>query len=189
MEINDYGDIRLGAVAQEDIVEGRIGLLTTNVHSRNYGSQTDLPGVKLPTTSTEAAQARYIIAFEQDNRSLPIYQPQPHYDWATRYGWEQATNAPFAATVYITHPGVQEGMTIPSGAGVVAFGEGIYTVPSGSYVYNANLEVPGAFLAVADTSTDTAADKGKLKYSATAAFAEVVHYDSATYRLTFRIIA
>lgn len=188
MEINDYGDIILGAVATEDIVENRIGLLTSHSWSRDFGSQTDLPGVKLPTTSTEAAKARYLIAFEQDNRSTPIYQPQPTSTSYNRYGFDESANAPFSATVYLTHPGNQEGQTIPSGSGCLAFGEGIYTVPSGSYIYNANIATPGCFLTVADTASDSAGDRGKLKYSATAAFAEVVRYDSTTGRLTFRIL-
>lgn len=188
MEINHYGDTILGVVPQEDIVEGRMVLLTANVHSRNYGSQTDLPGVKLPDDSTEAARARYCIAFEQDNRSLPLYQPQPQYPWALRHGWEQSSNAPFSATVRITHPGVQIAQTIPSGQGAAAFGEGVYTVTSGNFVYSANVAVPGTLLEVANTNDDSEADSGKLKEGSTNPVAEVVRFDSTNSKLTFKVL-
>lgn len=188
-EINHYGDTLLGVVAQEDIVEGRMCLLTTNTFSRNYGSQTDLPGVKLPDNSTESARAFYCVLFEQDNRSLPIYQPHPKINWALRYGFDKAENAPFNAQVYITHPGVQTGRTIPSGSGCVAFGdEAILTVVSGAYLYSANLETPGATLVVANTADDSAADAGKLKYGTSNPVARVHRYDSATGNLMFRIV-
>ena len=188
MEINHYGDTVLGGVAQEDIVEGRLVLLTTNVHSRNYGSQTDLPGVKLPDTTTEAGYVKYIAVFEQDNRGLPLYLPQPALGAHTmRYGWEQSANAPFAATVYLTHPGVQESQTIPSGAGVALFGEGVYTLPSGQFIYSPQLQVPGAPIAAADTASDGAGEAGKVHYSTTTVVGEVVRYDNTTNRLTFRL--
>lgn len=188
MEINHYGDTLLGFVPQEDVVEGRMLLLTTNVHSRNFGSQTDLPGAKLPDNSTEATRAKFCVAFEQDNRSLPLYQPHPSYPWALRHGFDQDANAPFSATVYLTHPGVQEGQTIPSGQGAVGFGdESILTVPSGAYIYSSNVEVPGTYLEVANTNDDGAGSAGKLKEGSTNPVAEVVRYNSTTYRLTFRI--
>jgi hypothetical protein len=188
MEINHYGDTILGTVPQEDIVEGRMVCLIANVHSRNYGSQTDLPGVKRPDTRVEAARSRYIIAFEQDNRSLPLYQPQPHFDWALRYGWDQAANAPFSATVYLTHPGQQECLTIPSGQGALAFGEGIYTVASGCYIYSAAVEIPGTQLEVANDADDSEADSGKLKeLSQGTVVAEVVQFHDDA-RLTFKIL-
>lgn len=189
MEINHYGDTLLGVVAQEDIVEGRFVCLTSNSFSRNYGSQEDLPGVKKPDTRVEAGTARYILVFEQDNRSIPIYRPQPSYDWAMRQGWEQATNVPFAATVLLTHPGVQECQTIPSGEGCVAFGEGIYTLASGCYVYSASIETPGAQLEVANDADHSAGDAGKpVILSTGTAVAEVVRYNSTTKRLTIKIL-
>ena len=188
MEINHYGDTVMPVVAQENTVEGRMVLLTTNVHSRNYGSQTDLPGVKLPDTAAEAARARYILKFEQDNRTLPIYQPNPSYSNALRYGFDQDANAPFSATVYLTHPGVQDAQTIPSGAGCVAYGEGIYTVTSGNYVYSANIETPGNPLQVCNTAEDSESTSGKLKYGNTNPVAEVYRYDSSTGDLEFKIL-
>jgi len=188
MEINHYGDTILGVVASENIVEGRLVLLTSHSFSRNFGSQSDLPGVKLPDNSTEGGKARYVVTFEQDNRSLPLYQPQPSMAFALRGGFDQAENAPFSATVYLTHPGVQEGRTIPSGEGALAFGEGIYTVPSGAYIYSAELLTPGCTLAAANTDEDGASDAGKLHYSTTEVVAEVVRFDTTTGRLTFKIL-
>jgi len=187
MEINHYGDTILGVVPTEDIVEGRMVLLTSHTFSYDFGSREDLPGVKLPDDGTEAARARYCLTWAQDNRSLPLYQPHPSFAYALRYGFDQDANAPFSATVYITKPGQQEGVTIPSGQPSAAFGEGIYTVPSGAYVYSAEVEVPGNPLAVANTNDDSADDAGKLKYSATNPVAEVYGFDATNSRLTFKL--
>lgn len=184
MEKNHYGDTILGLVATEDLVEGRMVCLTSHSENNNFGSMTDVAGAKLPTSQAEAARARYVVAFAQDNRSLPIYQPQPHYDWALRDGWEQATNVPFNATVLLTHPGVQVGQTIPSGSLAVGYGEGEYTIPSGSYVYAADVEIPGTQLEVAYAG----ADKGKLTVlSAGSAVAEVTRFHTDG-RLQFKVL-
>jgi len=188
MEINHYGDTILGVIPTEDIVEGRMVLLTSHTFDYDYGSKVDVPGCKLPDTTDEAIRARYCITFAQDNRSLPLYQPQPAFSYALRYGFDQAANAPFAATVYLTKPGKQEGLTIPSGQASLAFGEGIYTVPSGAFVYSAEVEVPGNPLDVCDTATDGAGEAGKLKYGTTSPVAEVVRFDSTTASLCFKIL-
>lgn len=185
MEINDYGDTILGAVAYADVVEGRMVCLTSHGFDTDYGSQTDLPGCKVPSSAAEAARSRYVITFAQDNRQLPLYQPHPSFSYALRYGFDQAANAPFSATVYLTHPGQQEGLTIPSGSNSLLFGEGIYTVPSGGYVYSADVETPGTQLEV----NYTGADAGKLQaYSAGGIVAEVVRFYSDTSKLTFKIL-
>lgn len=187
MELNHYGDVVMGAVAMEAIVEGRFVILDAHSFSIDFGSQTDLPGCRLPDSAAEAAKARYITKFAQDNRSLPIYQPHPAFDWALRYGFDQAENAPFNADVYITHPGVQVGRTIPSGSNVVLYGEGIYTLPSGAWVGAAALHIPGATMTVAN-STDDGTDAGKLKSGSSNVVAEVIRYDSSDDSLTFRIL-
>jgi len=185
MEIKHWGDTILGAVAQEQITEGRMVCLTSNDYSRNYGSQEDLPGCKLPDDAADAATCRYVITFESDNRRTPIYQPHPAFEDASRYGFEQDANAPFAATVYLTHPQVQEGLTIPSGSGAALFGEGIYAVPSGAYIYSADIETPGTQLQV----SYAASTAGKLEvYDAGGIVAEVVYYDDDDGKLTFKIL-
>jgi len=186
MEINHYGDTILGVVAAENIVEGRMVLLTSHSFSRNFGSQTDLPAVKLPDNSTEAVRARYCVTFAQDNRATPFYYPQPAFSYALRYGFDRSANAPFSATVYLTHPNVQEGLTIPSGEDCLAFGEGIYTVPSGAYIYSAQLEIPGMPLVVANNGDDGAGQGGKLKYGASNTVAEVIRLHDS--KLTFKIL-
>lgn len=185
--INKFSDI-IGAVATENIVEGRMVLLTSHSFSHDFGSRTDLPGIKLPDNGTEAAKALYVAVFAQDNRSLPIYQPLPSYSYNLRNGWGVgADNVPITgSTIYLTHPGNMVGQTIPSGELVTAHGGGTYTVPSGAYIYNASLEIPGAYLVAANASDDSEADAGKLKYSATAGVAVVERYDSTTGDLTFR---
>jgi hypothetical protein len=189
MEINHYGDTILGVVATEDIIEGRMILLTSHTWSKNYGSLEDVPGAKLPDNTTEAARARYCITFAQDNRDTPIYQPNPSFDWALRFGFDQAANAPFSPTlVYLTHPGQQEGLTLYSGEACIAFGEGIYTVPSGAYIYSAEVEIPGMPLTVANSGDDGASEAGKLKYSNSNVVAEVYRFDSSTNKLTFKIL-
>jgi hypothetical protein len=186
MEINRFEDI-VGGVAQADIVEGRFVLLTANTVSENFGSKEDLPGMKVPSTAEEATRAKYVSAFAVDNRPTPIYQPAPSMDFALRGGFDQAANLPFATTVYLTHPGNQEGMTIPSGASMLGFEEGTFTLPSGAYVYSADIIVPGAALVVEYSG----ADAGKPKYVATNAVGvvgETDRYDATDGRLTIRTV-
>ncbi len=185
MEVNKYEDI-MGVVLTEDIVEGRMVLLTSHSESYNFGSKEELPGVKLPATPTEAAKARYCVAFSVDNTKPPIYQPYPTLGSNLRYGFNTTTNVPFTAEVYMTSPSMLVGKTIPSGTLGLAFGAGaVITVPSGAYVYSTDL-VPGAFLDVSDTESH-GTDSGKLRYSADASFAEVLGIDS-NLDLTFRIL-
>ncbi len=191
MEINHYGDTILGVVLTEDAVEGRMVLLTSHTFDNDFGSQTDLPGVKLPDDATEAGLARYCLSWEKNNNSLPIYQPNPSLpNYSMRYGFDQATNMPFNPTlVYLAHPSVIDAcLTIPSGSSALAFGEGIYTVLSGCYIYSANLAVPGATLDVANTDEDGASDAGKLMYGTTAPVAQTIRYNSTTGALTFKVL-
>lgn len=189
MEINEYGDTILGVVANENMVEGRMVCLTNHGFNVDFGSRTDLPGAELPDTAAEANRARYIITWAVDNQPTPIVVGAPHYDWALRRGWDQAQTFPFTATIYLTHPSNQEGLTIPSGNLCLAFGEGIYTVPSGNYVYSANVEIPGTQLSVANTNDDGAGSAGMLieQAGAEVTVAEVIRYHSDG-RLTFKIL-
>jgi hypothetical protein len=189
MELNHYGDVILGAVATEDIVEGRFVRLTSHSFDYDYGSKTDLPGCVRPTTAALAGRAIYCIAFAEDNRSLPIYVSQPHYDWALREGWEQTTNAPFTSLVRLTHPNNQECQTIPSGSLVKLYGEStIVTLNSGCYVYSSEVETPGCQLTVANVGAgDAAADVGKPKYGTTYLVAEVIQFHDTNSKLTIKI--
>ncbi len=184
MEINKFTDI-IGVVTAQDIPEGRMVLLVDHNQSVDFGSRTDLPAAKLPSTAAEASKAHYVIAFAVDNATPPIYQPYPQYSYALRYGFDKTSNLPFSATVYLTQPSVQQGLTIPSGALALAFGPGVFTVTSGSYIYSAAIETPGEWLEVEYVG----ADAGKLKVDADASerFAQVEYYDPNTGNLTFRI--
>ena len=185
MEINDYKDI-LGVVTTEEITEGRMVLLVDHSETYDYGSREDLPGVKLPDTSGEAAKARYCITFPVSQAEPPIYEPYPTVTNSLRYGFDQVANAPFSAKVHLTYPGYKNGEVIPSGSLALAFGAGVYTVPSGAWIYNANI-VTGAYLTVADTASDSASDAGKLKYSASASAIECLEVDDDN-NLTFKIL-
>lgn len=189
MEINKFEEV-LGVMPVANIVEGRFVLLTSHTFSQDFGSETDLPGAKVPATAEEAKRAFYCLTWKVDNRPVPIMQSIPSYAFAERNGWSSDPNAPFTATVYLTHPGNQEGRTIPSGASSLGYTNGVFTLPSGSYVDSSQIKVTGAALAIADTATDGAGSAGKPKYTATFAAGVVgvtERYDAATGRLTVRV--
>ena len=186
MEINKLQDVE-GAVAIEDIPEGRMVLFTSSSETHDFGSREDLPGIKLPDTTAEAAIASYVAGFALDNSSLPLYVPTPAMSFALRGGFDQAVNVPFSTAVYFTHQSNMLGQTIPSGWLALAYAGGTFTVPSGAFVYSASL-IPGAFLVACDTASDGASQAGKLKYSATAGVAKVHSYNSANNTLTFRTL-
>ena len=139
-----------------------------------------------PATAEEANRARWIITWPVDERPTPIYASLPSMVYGTRGGFGQTANVPFAATVYLTHQGNQESLTIPSGYPSLAFNEGIFTVPTACYIANVNLHSMGANVIVANTAED-GADAGKLKYQAaydSRVVGTVRYYDSTTGRLT-----
>ena len=180
MELNKLiGDVK-GVVAKADIVEGMMVLFTAVGDSYDFGSRTDLPGVKVPTTLDESKRARFIVTWAVDNRQPPYYTPMPSYDWSLRQGFGGTANVPFNALVRLTYPGYQDGQTIPSGTPCLVYGAGTFTIPSGSYIYNASLTTPGAALAVSYSG----ANAGKLEYTATwdasVVVAVVEEYDSST---------
>jgi len=185
VEINKFSKIE-GVKTQEDIVEGRFVVLTTQAVTGDFiNVDSDLLGVKLPTTSEEATRAKYCLTWAVDNRQAPIinYTTTP---WDTRQGWGGNTPAgPLTGvTMYLTHPGNQESLTIPSGSKALAFTDATLTLPSGQYVDSTDIRVPGAALVVESTA---GADRGKPTYTATNAVSvigETRSYDSATGKLT-----
>jgi hypothetical protein len=81
------------------------------------------------------------------------------------------------------------GKTIPSGALALAFGPGVFTVPSGSFVYSAALQVPGTWLEVSN-GKDHGTATGKLREDADysdGGFAQVERFTVADWSLTFRL--
>jgi hypothetical protein len=189
MEINQQQDEIIGVVTTADVVEGKMGLLTSHIYSYDWGSQTDLPGFKVPATAEEANRANFVITWAVDNREFPLYQPVPSYTWALRQGFDKVQSIPFSASVYLTPPGNQESLTIPSGTPSLAFGEGIYTVPAVCYIYNAAFLTPGTLVQVANTAED-GADAGKVKTLAADSvrrIGRVIHFNATNSRLTFQI--
>jgi hypothetical protein len=171
MEINKFSDI-LGVITGEAIVEGRFVLLTTNnVGSYDFGSRQDLPAVIRPKTLAQSYRAKYIITWIVPNQSLPYYIPESSYSmpWSLRHGgFDQAGNLPFNPTaVHLTWPGQKNGVTIPSGYLALAFAAGVYTIPSGAFVYNVGLRTPGTYVVAADDGTDGAGLGGMPKISTT----------------------
>lgn len=180
MEINKYDSEIIGVVPTADVVEGRLGVLTSHAFNYDWGSKVDLPGFKVPATAEEAKNAKQILTWAVDNRPTPLFSTIPSFSWALRQGWEQAGNAPFSSTIYLTYPGNQHGRTIPSGVPALAFGKGVYTLPSGNYINDNNLRTPGKLLQTANTAEDST-DAGKLKYLATMSdrkVGQVVEYRS-----------
>ena len=188
------GSQPLGAIATENMDEGRFVVMTGHSFTVNFGSQTDLPGVKLPDDSTEAAVARYVVSWASPDRVVsaanPWYVGAPQMDYALRGGFDQPNNMPMDVTVRITWPGNQEGVTIPSGYKVILLSHGaVVTLPSGAYAYSAEIETPGARLEVLNAGDDGADEAGKLSYSANGTIAEVVEFNDANAALTVRIVA
>lgn len=191
MEINRFEDV-IGLIPQADTVEGRFVVLAANAMTGTFiNINDDLPGAHVPATAEEAKRAKFVLAWAVDNRQAPIvnYPAAPTFDF--RGGWVNATSGPLTSlTMWLTHPGNQEGTTVPSGYKALGYTEGTFTFASGEYVESDEIKVPGAAIIVADTSTDTAAEAGKPKYTATMAagvigFTET--FDTATNRLTIRV--
>jgi hypothetical protein len=182
MEINIAGK-PIGVVANEDMTEGKFVCLTSHTFDYNYGSKTDMPAVKLPTTADEAKRAKFIVTWAEDNRPTPIFDSMPQNLTAMRNGWSVASNVPFTSGIRLTQPGHQNEVTIPSGMQALAFGAGTYTVKTGTYLASESY-APGALLSVSYSG----ADKGKLQYEATfgdAVVGVVQSYDSDSGELCF----
>lgn len=191
MEINRFDRV-LGVQTLVDITEGRLVLLTANTNSSfDFGSNTDLPGAKVPATAEEAKNARFVLTWAVDNRQPPYYNPTPSYAWSLRKGgYDQAENVPFDTEVWMTYPGYRNDFVIPSGTKALAFEEGTYTFTNVDYIASNLLHVAGALVQVANTAEDGASAAGKLKICASYGdrkVGEVEMYDSATGNLTVRL--
>lgn len=190
MEINRFEEV-MGGVVQADTVEGRFVIMVANAMGGTIMNvDSDLPGLRVPATAEEAKRAKYVLAWAVDNRPSPLVMSYPSTTYDFRGGWVNSDSGPISSTVWLTHPGNQEGTTIPSGYKALGYTDGTFTFPSGAYVYSANIIVPGAAICIADTSSDGASDAGKPKYLASAAVGMVgvtESYDSATGRLTIRV--
>lgn len=193
MEINKYTDI-VGVIACGDVVEGRMVILTSHSSSYDFGSRADLFGARVPYTAAEATKAKYVITWPVNNASVTddirMIVPFPSYSWSLRPGaFEQQGNVPFTGKIYLTYPGNQNGVTIPSGYQALAFDKGVFTVQSGGFTFSASIMAAGAPLRVKDAATDTIAEAGKLVYDAASGVVAVVErFNSEDGSLTFRTL-
>ena len=147
MEVNKYTDI-IPSETSQAIYEGRM------VRINSDGA------AALPTSADEAALAEYVIAWPVEDRKLPIYNSYPTFTSALRQGFDQDANTPFSATVYTVYPNLSdEPIQIPSGNGALLYDKGEFTVTSGAWVYDADLDV-GDELEVVHTAGD---NRGKLQ--------------------------
>ena len=190
MEINRFEDV-IGVRVLADTVEGRFVCLTAhNLGGAIMNVDADVPGAKVPATAEEAKRAKFCVTFAVDHRPSPIVDwPQTQFDF--RGGFVNSTAGPLTGLkMWMTHPGNQESQTIPSGYKALGFTEGTFTIPSGQYIDNANLHVPGAAVMIADTASDGAPSAGMPKYQATLALGYigfVQSWDSTTGALTIRV--
>lgn len=193
MEINKYTDI-VGVIACGDVVEGRMVILTSHSSSYDFGSRADLYGARVPASFAEALKAKYIISWPVTNSRVTddvrMIVPMPAYNWSLRQGgWDQAGNVPFTGKIYLTYPGNQNGVTIPSGYQALAFDKGVFTVQSGGFAFSASIMAAGAPLRVKDVATDGLAEAGKLVYdNASGIIAIVERFNSEDGSLTFRTL-
>lgn len=200
MEIRKYTDI-VGAVVVEDIVEGRMVLLTAvgaaatgQPGSDLFGSRSDLPGLKLPETEAEADLAKFTVTWQVSNSvaegEIKLFITQPSFDFALRQGFDLPANVPFNANVHLTYPGNQDSVTIPSGFQALAFDKGVFRVPSGQFIYSAAIELTGAQLSVANTADDGAGESGKLQVQSggEAVVAVTEQFRNSDASLTFRTL-
>lgn len=192
MEINRFEDV-IGLVPQADTVEGRLVVLVANAMGGSFiNLNSDLPGARVPATAEEAKRAKFVLAWAVDNRESPIVNYDSlRTEFDFRGGFVNSQSGPLTGlTMWLTHPGNQEGTTIPSGYKALGYTEGTFTFPSGAFIYDANIIVPGAAIIVADTASDGAGSAGKPKYTATMAAGVIgftEDYDADTNRLTIRI--
>ncbi len=190
MEINNFDQV-IGFVAQANTVEGRFVLMVANSMGGLFmNTQTDLPGCRVPATPDEATRAKFCLTWAVDNRQSPLVMSYPHPVWDMRGGWVNSSAGPITPTMYLTHPGNQNSMTIPSGTECLGYTEGTFTLPSGQYVDSIAIRVPGAAIVIADVATDGAADAGKPKVSASGVYGVIGYteiWDSSDASLTIRV--
>ena len=193
-EIRKFSDI-IGVLTTQAMVEGRCVFLTTApTYAGVWGLHADLVGVKLPMNTTQAAEAKYVLGWAMDNRPTPIMYPMPAYNYIVRnLGFESGQRSPDSLqgtplterTIYLTTPSVTEGLTIPSGEKALAYAGGVYTFPSGHFVYNVALQTPGTRVTVQHAA---GADRGKPMYSATGIFGVVEQWDASVFAVTIRTL-
>ena len=91
-------------------------------------------------TGDDDADAKYVAAFRVFNEKPPLYQDLPVQDvggstipYTLREFVEGSENLPADVNLQMVVPRLKEDATIPSGALMLAYDEGIYTVTSGCF--------------------------------------------------------
>lgn len=188
MEIKLQGTA-IPCVAEEDIVAGlAVKLVPATAGAFTSGASPDVTaGAQLPTGDDDI-DAKFVSMFRVYNEKTPLYEGLTTLDetgntsgqaYVLREFVEGDSNLPEDVTLRMTTPRLQEGQTILSGALMLAYDDGIYTVTSGCFTHSANLIV-GNYV--------TANTGGIWAYTATAAdrVGRVFEYDQTNAKLTIK---
>lgn len=152
VEIRIQG-VAVPAIAQQDIKAGLAVKLVaaTNAYPAVLAGNADpdprlqggiynvLQGALLPTADNDA-EAKYVAAFRVYNEKPPLYEDLATLDiggstipYTLREFIAGSENLPDAVTLRMVVPRLKEDATILSGALMLAYDEGIYTVTSGCF--------------------------------------------------------
>ncbi len=117
-----------------------------------------LQGANLPTADDDTT-AKYVAAFRVYNEKPPLYETLPANNessvavpYTLREFSEGEENLPADVTLRMVVPRLKDDATIPSGALMLAYDEGIYTVTSGCFYDNVEDYVIGEGLSVKGTT-------------------------------------
>jgi hypothetical protein len=185
MEIKLQGTA-IPCVAQEDI---KAGLAVKLVPATGKSSPDVVQGAQLPTSDNDTA-AHFIAAFRVYNEKPPLYEGLPTLDedgnttgqpYTLREYPEGQENLPADVKLRMVAPRLKSPeQTILSGALMLAYDEGIYTVTSGCY-YGSSFDVGDAI-----SVKGTGDDKGKWYSGDTGQVGVVFEFNSTKGELTIK---
>jgi hypothetical protein len=186
MEIRLQGTA-IPCVAQQDIMAGRAVKLVPAVGKSNPDV---VIGAAYPSAD-EDPEAKYVAQFRVYNEKPPIYEDLPTLDTSgnttgvpyilREWGTAGASNLPADVKLRMVVPRLQIEQTIPSGALMLAYDEGIYTVTTNCFVDHAF--VVGDKVSV----NGSGANAGKWQeFSAAGRVGTVLEYDSTLKNLTIK---
>ena len=128
--------VKLGAAANAPQILSGNADPDPNLQGGIYNVQ---QGASLPTGDNDT-DAKYVAAFRVYNEKPPLYEDLPANNessttvpYTLRPVTEGSENLPADVTLRMVVPRLKEDATIPSGALMLAYDEGIYTVTSGCY--------------------------------------------------------
>jgi hypothetical protein len=185
MEIKLLGTA-IPCVAQQDIKAGLAVKLTA---ASGKSSPDVVIGAVLPT-SNDDTKAKYMAGFRMYNEVPPIYEGLTTLDESGNSSGQPYTlrewvagseNLPDSVTLRMVAPGLKKPEeTILSGALMLAYDEGIYTVTSGCYY--------GTSFAVGDdVSVKGNSDNGKWYQGSGGVVAQVLEFNSTKGELTIKL--